>query len=188
MFLDVGLGIIAVLLVSTLHSATISWAFVGVGIIFALLPDLDFVVPCILKRSFKNEFLHHRERLHYPLLYIPIGALMLYFFSVSLAELFTIASLTHFIHDSIGVGWGVQWLYPFTKDHYSLFYIYKPSFRKKKFPQKLFYIWKNDEIEKLDTEFGDPNWIRNIYFKWHPYAIIEMVVFVVAIIALFWVK
>ena len=99
--------------------------------------------------------------------------------------LFALASLGHFIHDSIGIGWGVQWLYPFIKDHYSFFYIYKPRWRAERLPRRWLYIWKHDEIDALDARYGDPDWIRNIYFRGHPYAVTEFAVFLAAVLLFF---
>ena len=79
----------------------------------------------------------------------------------------------------------MQWLYPFTKDHYSFFYIYKPRWHKERLPNKLFYIWKHDKIDMLDARYGDPDWIRNIYLKWHPYAVAEFVVLFLALLMAF---
>ena len=184
MFLDIGAGILIAIWVQSTHALLFSWSFVIAGAVFALLPDLDFIVPVIAKRGFEG-LLRHREGLHYPLLYIPIGAFIFTFFGVQWAELFVLASCAHFLHDSIGLGWGVQWLYPFTKDHYSFFYMYKPRFRPEKLPRKIFYVWKDDEIEALDVRFGDPDWIKNVYFKWHPYAIVEFLVFLAALVVLY---
>src|SRR5581483_9803752 len=186
MFLDIGVGILVALLVGSLHGVKVSLSFIVAGIVFSLLPDLDFIISAIAHRSFKNGAARHRAQLHLPLLYIPVGTILLLFFSIPLAELFFLVSLAHFLHDSIGVGWGVQWLYPFSKDHYSFLYIYKPAFRAKKLPRKLFYVWKNDQIEQLDAEFGDRDWVRHIYGGQHWYAVLEEVVLVVSVIVGIW--
>lgn len=185
MFLDIGAGIFTALFLSKINSVELNWFFVVAGIIFALLPDADYVFLSFKKKDLNKSFLHHREMLHHPLLYIPIGTIIVYFFSPIYAELFFLASLAHFIHDSIGVGWGVQWLYPFNKNHYSFLYLYKPSFNAKKLPTKLFYAFKHEEIDALDRDYGDPNWVKNIYFKLHPYGIFEIVVFIVSLIVLY---
>src|SRR3989344_6786031 len=181
MFLDIGLGIFAAMAVSALWDVPLTLAFAAVGACFALLPDLDFVFLAIRRRN----ALHHREGLNYPLLFVPIGAFIFSWFGGAWALLFALASLGHFIHDSVCIGWGVQWLFPFTKDHYSFFYIYKPRWRAEYLPRQWLYIWKHDEIDALDARYGDPDWIRNIYSTWHPYAVAEFAVFLAAI-CLFW--
>lgn len=181
MFLDIGLGIFSAMAVSVWYGVPLTLAFVTAGALFALSPDLDFMALALRRRN----ALHHREGLHYPLLFTPVGAVICSIFGLPWAALFILGSLGHFIHDSIGIGWGVQWLFPFGKDHYSFFYIYKPRWRTERLPNKCFYIWKHDEIDAIDARYGDPDWIRNIYFKWHPYAVIELLIFLVAIVALF---
>ena len=181
MFLDIGLGIFAALGVSARWGVPLTFWFAVAGAVFALLPDLDFIAVVLRRRN----ALHHREGLHYPLLFVPIGTLVCWYFGGEWATLFALASLGHFVHDSIGIGWGVQWLYPFIKDHYSFFYIYKPRWRAERLPRRWFYIWKHDEIDALDARYGDPDWIRNIYFKWHPYAVAEFAVFIIAVFLFF---
>ena len=100
MFLDIGLGIFAAMAVSVLWDAPLMPLFAVVGACFALLPDADFIVLALRRRN----ALHHREGLHYPLLFVPIGALVCGWFGVAWAMLFVLASLGHFIHDSIGIG------------------------------------------------------------------------------------
>ena len=90
--------------------------------------------------------------------------------------------MAHFIHDSVGIGWGVQWLYPFKKDHYSFFYQYDTY---SKIPKKLIYVWKDGEIERLEREYGNPNWFHDIYLRGHPYGLVEYAVFLAALVALY---
>lgn len=180
MFLDIGLGLFAAMTVSAWYDAPLTLAAAGIAL--ALLPDADFLFSVMRRRN----TLHHRDGLHYPLLYIPIGAALLSFFGPPWAMLFALASLGHFIHDSIGIGWGVQWLFPFVTDHYSFFYIYKPRWRTERLPRRWRYIWKHDEIDALDARYGDPDWIRNICFKRHPYATAEFIIFLIALLTVFW--
>ena len=185
MLLDFGLGIISSIMVSRIFDIPLSWWFVLLGIGFAIIVDLDFLVYQIRAGDPKMAY-QHRELLHYPLLYIPLGTLMLWFFSVPYAMLFIFSSLFHFLHDSIGIGWGVQWLYPFNTDHYNFFYRYSaPS--KPPLPFKAFRIWKHYELPALAEKHGDPDWIKNIYFKWHPYAIAELLGFLIALAVLYMV-
>ncbi len=183
MLLDIGIGILAALFVSAaLHIHASAW-FIIPGIIFALLPDFDALYYAIINHGMPKAH-RHRDMMHIPLLFIPAGTLLLFFFSPAYALLFFVCTLAHFIHDSIGIGWGVQWLYPFNSDHFSFLYLYQPP-GKTPLPKKIFYRWRHDEIDTLDGVHGDPDWVRNVYLHMHPYAIVEAAVFIVALLGLY---
>lgn len=183
MFLDIGVGILLAILTSKLFNLTLTIPFVIIGIVFALLPDIDCMLLPIKKWS--SQYSHkHRDLLHYPLLYIFTGVLILLFFNKTLAVLFGLCSLMHFIHDSIGIGWGIQWLYPFSKNHYSFFNIYQPK-HKEKIPKAFLHVWKDEEMDVIAEKYGDKNWFKNIYLHLHPYAIFEFLIFIIAIIILY---
>ncbi|MDD4989036.1 MAG: metal-dependent hydrolase [Candidatus Pacebacteria bacterium] len=183
MFLDIGVGILASLFVAHLYGLGLSLAFILGGIFFSLLMDADFVIH-FAKGGTYNTGYRHRNLLHYPLLYIPIGMVVIGFFNHSWAILFAICSFFHFVHDSIGVGWDVQWLYPFDNRHFTLFYRYTSPI-KEKLPRQFLYIWKHEDIDALAKRYGDEHWIRNMYFKLHPYALVEYAVFIVSLVVLY---
>ena len=136
MLLDVGLGVLVSIVVSRLFSFPLTPGFVVGSIVFAFLVDLDFLFHITRGSSHRNAH-RHRDLLHLPLLYIPAGSLITYFLGGTPWGLaFALSSLGHFIHDSIGIGWGVQWLRPFTDNHYSFFYNIQTS-RKGKIAEKI---------------------------------------------------
>ena len=94
--------------------------------------------------------------------------------------LFTLCSIAHFIHDSIGLGWGIQWLYPFKKNYYQFFYTVNKNANK-----SLVYSYKPEELDSLAEKYGDKDWFKNIYLKFHPYSIIEFLVFLISLVVLF---
>lgn len=153
-----------------------------VGVCFALAPDLDFLLHIVRHWTSRN-ISHHREVLHVPLFYIPIGTLLLLPFGIMWSCLFVAASLAHFIHDSIGIGWGVPWLYPFTDDAYSFLYHLENTVDKPKIPHRWLYVWPRRKIDRLARRYGDPDWMKHIYLMPHPYAVIECVVLVTGVAA-----
>lgn len=184
MFLDLGIGILMAMLVSGIFDFPLTLSFIAGGIVFSLLMDLDFLSH--LKKGGSTRNAHrHRDVSHLPLIYIPVGIIISSFYSWPWAVLFGLCSFAHFLHDSVGIGWGVQWLYPFKKEHYTFFYRYQPK-NKERLPRKLLYIWKHEEIDELAKKYGDEDWVRNIYYKWHPYAIVEFFVFLVALALLYY--
>jgi membrane-bound metal-dependent hydrolase YbcI (DUF457 family) len=175
MLLDIGVGILSSIALSRFFNISLTPFFLTAGIVFTLLPDIDFLISP--GKSIGRKGHEHRSILHYPLLFIPIGTIILFFFNYELAILFAVTTLLHFMHDSIGIGWGIPWLYPFSRNHYAFLYQYDS-------PQKFIYIWTPREVEKNANDHGDPDWIKNIYFKLHPYAIIEFLIFILAVILL----
>lgn len=187
MTLDIGIGIFAAIIVSKLFSLELTPLLVGAGIGSALLPDIDFIYS-LARNGHSNHraVAKHRDIIHYPLIYLPFGVLLAMPFGFQWSLLFLLASLGHFLHDSIGIGWGIPWLWPFINKNYSFFYRYSP--RGKKLPRRLVYRWKRSELDELIDKYGDPDWFQNIYLKLHPFFVFEIIFFVAALIALWHVK
>jgi hypothetical protein len=80
----------------------------------------------------------------------------------------------------------VQWLWPLSRDHFSFLYLYQPP-GKPSLPKKYFYRFPHDQMAELDAQYGDPNWIHNMYVKLHPFALVELAVFCVAVAILIFV-
>jgi hypothetical protein len=176
--LDIGIGIILGLLVNSIFGLELELNFALLGALFALFPDIDYLLT---KLSSSRSEARHREVLHRPLLLVPFGTLLLLLINLPIAVLFALGTLAHLMHDSIGIGWGVAWLYPFNKNAFSFFYHLSNNNGKPRPDHKLMHIWHPSKIDHLHEEFGDPNWIKNIYFKFHPYAIVEYAIFVIGI-------
>jgi len=185
MLLDIGAGIFLAILVSEVSAQSLTFSFVIAGIAFALLPDVDFIYHVFKKGTYRDAH-RHREMLHYPLIFIPAGMLLIAIVNPIWSLLFGLAYLVHLVHDSIGIGWGVQWLYPFKKDHFSFLYIYRPA-HQNRLPRQWLYRWKNEDIDSLSEQYGDKDWLRNIYLRGHPYAIIELLVLLAAVATLYYV-
>lgn len=184
MLLDIGAGILLSIWIGSAWTLPISGIWIAAGILFTLSPDADYLIHLWLGGSSRNAH-GHRDLLHHPLIFIPVGVLMLYPFGGPWSVLFGLCAFMHFVHDSIGIGWGIQWLWPFRDEHYGLLYhVQPPKHREVRLPRKLLYIWEHDKIDEISARYGDEEWIRNIYLRWHPYAIIEFIVFLIALTVL----
>ncbi len=120
MFLDIAIGIFAGIAAAVIGGdmAQLPWFVLG-GIAFALLPDVDFVVHRAVWRRGAHFDYMHRYLLHKPLPYVLIGTALVWWISggsMVWCALFALTSLWHFAHDTVGVGFGVQWLWPFSSD------------------------------------------------------------------------
>ncbi|HEX9679233.1 MAG TPA: metal-dependent hydrolase [Candidatus Saccharimonadales bacterium] len=182
MLLDIGTGILWGVLFdnfSNLHSLS---TFALFGAAANLAPDLDYIYHLYKGGNTKNDH-RHREVFHKPY-FLLLGAVIIGLaFDWLLAGLFVLGALTHFLHDSIGIGWGVQWLAPFSSDHFA--FLYRVHTAAKPQPAKqLVYRWPNKDIDKLNRQHGDPDWFRNTYLKWHPFAVFEGLVLLIALVVL----
>lgn len=183
MLLDIGIGIFSAIITAHTFSLPLTLFLVGLGVVFALLPDIDFIYT-LARNGHGNHraIAKHRDLVHYPLIYLPTGTLIGLLFGIEWSLLFLLASLGHFVHDSIGIGWGIPWLWPFTRRNYSFLYRYTPP--GKRLPQRLVHRWERNRLDELIDEYGDPDWFRNIYLRPHPFFIAEILFFVIALVAL----
>ena len=117
LFIDLSLGIIAFVGISLLFGKPFYWSLLFAAIIFAHLPDSDFIPFTLLRKRFRLVS-HHL--IHFPLLYIPLGMGALFASrKPMLAVLFGICSIAHFIHDSMCIT-GIRWLWPLGKKAYTI--------------------------------------------------------------------
>lgn len=188
MFLDFGLGILTSLFFGWLLDFKPDWFFILGGVLFSVLPDVDYIYWLIRKsldKNYKKYF--HRNYIHYPLIYLPVGTLLFYFLGGEKWELlFFVCSSLHFFHDSIGLGWGVRWLYPFNSNNFAFFFLL--SGKQKGGLKKLIFNIDEELLEKYEAEHGIPDWFSRIYLKMHPLAVIEFIFFVISIIILIYAR
>ena len=182
MFLDLSAGILLAIFANFYFGIKLTWYLIIITMVFAISPDIDFIWN-FLKRRIINQ--SHREILHHPLFFVFFGAVILFFFSKDFAFLFILAVFWHFLNDTMFMGLGVQWFWPFSKKYFNLFGIlWYQTPGKPKLPFKFFYIWTPEQIKEIEKKYGDPDWIRNIYFKPNFFAVIEYLIFIASIILL----
>lgn len=187
MFLDIALGILLSIFGNQYFQIELTPLFILICILFTLSPDLDYLIYLIKKRGKSDQMDHgHRDILHYPLIFIPLGILILLPFGTKWSVLFGLGAFLHFLHDSVGIGlgWGIQWLWPFSKNYY---YFFRKSLwtEKRGLPLRFLYVWKPEEVKRIAAEYGDPNWIKNFYLRLNPILIIEVLSLLVALFIVF---
>ncbi len=179
--LDIGLGIFWAIIISRFALVQLNWSTVVIAVIFALLPDADFLLY-VFKQGV-NQFSHeHRDMFHNPLVFMPIGFAILAPFSIGLACLFLLCSLGHFLHDSIGMGWGIRWAYPFSKRYYKFF-----SDKQGRMASNFLISWTPEEQREAAIRSGNPHWLKD-YLKFSPDLLLELFIFIAAIAILFAIK
>lgn len=179
MFLDIGAGIIISILISSTFAIKLNSTLILIGILFTLLPDLDFIFYFLKERKVDKFSHEHRDLIHYPIFYFVIGGFLLYLiFPFYIFILFLACSLFHFLHDSVGTGWGIKWLYPFSGKNYKFF--------SNKDGKAAFSVigWSKEELKNLAQEKGDDNWIKNVFFKPSFINIVEFLAFLISLIVL----
>lgn len=169
--LDIAVGILCSLVLAHAFGLRASLSLILFGVGSALLPDID-VLPV-----FRRVTYDHRSSFHWPLVYVPVAAMLLALDPLY-GELFLLAICAHFIHDTVGIGWGVAWFAPF-------------SLRKFLFPERdrrreygWLMTWLPEEEGAMAAKYHDPHWLRTWYARPTLLAFIEYGALVCSIIAL----
>ncbi|MDB5189988.1 MAG: hypothetical protein JWN49_314 [Parcubacteria group bacterium] len=174
--LDIGVGILLSLGVAELFHVPATIGFILLGIGCALLPDVDIIT--MLFGSWK-----HRTHTHYPITYIPVSIIIFALFGPIYGLLFTLAVYAHLIHDTIGIGWGIAWLWPFSSRKFLFF----PDDARRK-TLGTFATWTPEEEPAIKAEGSNSNWVRDFYFRPNFLAYIEYGTLLIALAALFLYK
>lgn len=161
--LDIGLGLLAGALFHHLTGIPLLTSGVlAVG--FVLLPDVDAVVQVLRRGGLRKMSADHRDLLHRPLLYVPIGTALAWLLADwRIAALFCVMSLAHFLHDSIGTGWGVAWLRPLTRNYYKFFSLDEGDASVT--TKRLLVSWTPEQQRAVAARYGNPNWLRDMYLS-----------------------
>lgn len=160
--LDIGLAFIAAVLGHTLFGLPLGAHLVVTCVVFIVLVDIDCLFR-IAEKGWIPGFGHeHRDWLHWPLIYMPLGTVIIWYMAGwQFGVLFLALSLAHFIHDSIGVGWGVAWLRPFSSRYYKFFS--RPAEDASVTFTRLVVSWTPEEQKEVAAKYGNPYWIRDTY-------------------------
>jgi LexA-binding, inner membrane-associated putative hydrolase len=167
--LDIGIGLILGVLLSSLTALNYKLCLV-IGIGACLLPDLDYVWKAIQTRRLPHS--EHRDGLHYPLIVVPITGLLGALINPYVGLIIGFGTLLHFIHDSVGIGFGIKWLFPFNKNSYLfLFQIKTPA--NASMPKQRLYSWNDAERDEMIKKYAYDDWIRYVYFQYNPFGLFE---------------
>lgn len=159
MFLDIKLGLVWAFLVAIYFGKVITPEWLMMGIVFALLPDLDFWLEYIKRGTVGGKVIDlHRTLLHAPLTYIPIALFIGTYFGPAWMTLFALGVFGHHIHDSVGMGYGVRWLWPFST-HWYKFFSGKDGEIHYDFNHFL-VSWTEEEMQELVHERGNDTWLK----------------------------
>jgi len=129
MFFDIGIGLLIASIVGMIVNVDFSWVLLVMGITGSLWPDIDFLLYVGnryvrgLRPLVDRWSTNHRDLLHRPLVAVSTTAFLVWiFFGHQEAIVFGFVTTAHFIHDTIGHGWGIRFLWPID----NRFYCYRP--------------------------------------------------------------
>lgn len=177
MILDIAIGI---LLGSYFGGESFNYGLIILGVLFCLLPDIDIFSFAYQKYIKKTNIINHRSWTHYPVAYLPLYLIILFIemglnLSHTISLMFALSILWHFLHDTLFIGWGVMWGWPFSKRKYKIF-----TEKDGKITTRFLLSWLPEEEEKIIKWSGGSvdGWIRHYYFKLNIITILEYGVFI----------
>ncbi len=191
MLIDILAGILMSLGVAHIFEIQITLWWLLLGALFALLPDVDFLIEFIQCGTVGGKKLgSHRVLTHVPLLFLIPAVLLYIFMSTPLALLFLLCILWHFAHDIHAMGYGYRLFYPFSTRFYKFFsdtegnYCYDLS--------HLVTSWTRTEVEALHKKHGNDTWIhdhlRYHATKWHASVVVLLRYCVIIFLLLFLIR
>ena len=138
------------------------------GIIFSLLPDIDFL--------FKSKQFSHRGIFHTPIIYILI-ALLLFISGINTQIIFAflVGTFFHLFHDLFVIGNGIMPLYPFSKNRLKIF----PDNGYDGYLSKKILWWNEKDKEETRKKYNftentkKESWIKVWYLRPNIFVITE---------------
>lgn len=182
MILDTALGIFLSAFIARLFGFDPTALWYAFGVAFALLPDIDVPLSYMSRilrsrGSGKGKFTHeHRDILHYPIFFALAAGVLFAVSDPALAWLFVLAICAHFVHDSIHIGWGIAWLWPFSEKSIKFF-----SDREGKWSWNIVQTWQKSDLRTVATEHGNENWLKETYLAPSPTLIFECAALICAL-------
>jgi hypothetical protein len=150
--------------------------FVLCGVLFALLPDIDFLLTRIA--PIRKVIGEHRSATHFPLLHLVVAAIMYILFGKLLATLYFLCTFYHLVHDTLFLGWGIKWLWPYSSKSLSIFH------DKGGVITSEVLIWGPEDDRRIRNEYASPNWIHDFYLRPGIIAFCEYGIFLAGLAAL----
>jgi hypothetical protein len=171
--LDIGVGILLSLFILHTFAAALTPQLLLLSIIAALLPDIDIVTKVWGQWQ-------HRKLTHYPAVYLPLVLIVYLLFGTSYATLLFLGVFLHLVHDTVGIGWGVSWLWPFTKRRFLFF---PEKGRRKRYGW--FMSWLPENQKNIIEDQAEHNWVVAYYLRPSVLGAIEYGFLLVSILFLF---
>jgi hypothetical protein len=170
--MDVGLSLIYAVLSAKFFNVELTTTIILLSVAFGLLPDFDMSVEIFQQGALRGKGdKFHRKITHFPILYIPIIPFIFYRYNNFWGILFTVNLISHFIHDTVGTGFGLKWLWPFSKKNFKIF----SNPIDGRLGTKFIVSWDPQALKITMEHYGDKNWLRNLYLTFSNVLLLELI-------------
>ncbi len=177
---DFGHGMLLTILFLTIFNIEPTVMYFVLGMTFSVLPDLDGAKELLRYGGVDaGEHGDHRDGLHYPIIWVALGSVIV-FIDPFIGTLFVLCTLTHFLNDSWGTGWGIEWLWPFSDKSFKFFS--RNNADADVTLKQLVTSWDPKEKNETAQRLGNRNWLECYYGRITMISGIEYGTFVVALI------
>jgi hypothetical protein len=158
---DFGHGILITIILLTLFNIEPNVTYFLLGLAFSVLPDLDGIKEFSRYGNVDaGEHGDHRDGLHYPVVWLLVGGVFLYL-DTFVGTLFILCVFAHFLNDSWGTGWGIEWLWPFSTRSYKFFS--RNDVDADVTLQSLLTSWDPEAKNSTAKKYGNRNWLEHHY-------------------------
>lgn len=170
MLIDFFIGALLGLGVAHFFDLPFSPWWLVLGMLFAVLPDIDFWIELVKRKTVGGTKLgDHRVLTHMPLLFVLPGIGLYLWAGAPVATLFALGLTWHFLHDANGMGYGYRLLWPFSQKFYKFFSDKDGNYC---YDRRHFCVsWTRAEVEALHKKHGNDHWIqdhlRHHATRWH---------------------
>lgn len=188
MFLDILLGTFWAFLTATVFEVSLTPSWVFLGIVFAVLPDLDFWIEYLRRGTVGGKTLgDHRVLTHIPLLFVIPAILLFIYGGVALGTLFVLGVYGHFVHDATGMGYGYRLFYPFSPFFYKFFSDKEGNIYRDR--GHFVVRWTRTEVEALHARYGNDRWLQDDirYHLTHPWKLVREFFFLLILMFVFYI-
>lgn len=197
---DFANGIFATVFAGVIIQIDILWWHFLIGILFAVLPDMDawpqLIIRGTVSAASANNLKDHRELLHYPALFLLCGIAFVLVYPF-FGWMFLLGTMLHFLNDLYGTGWGIPILWPLLTRRYKLLGRRVNRLKQtlvedgdwERLPEderrlRLIVSWKKDELAKYISLWGMDEWITPYYLRLNWVSGTEYTVFIIALLLL----
>lgn len=187
MFLDILLGTFWAFLTSVVFGVPLTPLWIVAGIVFAVLPDIDFWVEYLRRGTVGGKTLgDHRVLTHIPILFFIPAILLFLYAGPAWGTLFVLGVYGHFVHDATGMGYGYRLFYPLSPFFYKFF---SDAHGNISYTREHFMVrWTRAEVEALHQQHGNDQWLQADirYHLSHPWKLLrELLILLIILLVLY---
>ena len=157
-------GLLATIVVCVVFGVKVEWQHAVLAVVLSNIVDFDAVWTYIRNDSIAahaGNLADHRDIAHYPIIVVPCFILTASVFGFFWATVVAANLVTHFVIDSVGVGWGIKWLWPFSKKNYKFL-----CERDNRSSTRILVSWSPAELRYAIAHYGNIDWLAEYQETW----------------------